>query len=198
MEVSRLYEIAAPSKEELKEKYEAAIVLGGMIVYNYEQGQIEFQGSSDRFLNVLPLYFNNQVKKIIIAGGSGRLTQDQKEAPILKDYLLQIGVKEKDILIEDQSRNTYENVIYAKEIIEKNKLKGPFLLSTSASHMRRSLACFEKQELEVDAFPVDFLSREREFNPDRLLRPKIHVLKNWNAIIHEWIGYVFYKIAGYC
>ena len=103
-----------------------------------------------------------------------------------------------DILIEDISRNTYENAKYAKELIIDHELKGPFLLSTSACHMRRSLACFDKQELQVDAFPVDYLSGKREFNPDRLFRPKSHVLKSWNALIHEWVGFLFYKIAGYC
>lgn len=198
MEVSRLYEYPFPKKSELNAHYSAAIVLGGMISYDRDHQQIEFQGSSDRILNVLPLYFNGEVDQIIIAGGSGRLLQDQKEAPYLRDYLIDIGVDANDILIEDHSRNTFENAKYSKEVIETYKLKGPFLLSTSASHMRRSIACFEKMQIEVDAFPVDYLSKEREFNPDRLFRPKSHVLKSWNSIIHEWVGFLFYKIAGYC
>lgn len=197
MEVSRLYEYPIVKEADLKPSYSTAIVLGGMVYFNNKNEMVEFQGSADRILNVLPLYFDGRVKKILIAGGSGRLLQNEKEAPVLKDYLISIGVKRKDILIESDSKNTYENAKFSKELIKKLKLKPPFLLSTSASHMRRSIACFEKQELKVDPFPVDYYSREREFNPDRMLRPKAHVLGKWDWMIHEWMGFAFYKIAAY-
>lgn len=197
-EVARLYEPDPFNVSQSEESFAAAIVLGGLSAYNKEMQQLEFQGSSDRLFDLLPLYFSGKVKKIIIAGGSGRLVNQESESPHLKQYLMDIGVKEKDILIEAKSRNTYENAVYSKELIESNELNGPLLLSTSASHMPRSLACFKKQDLEVIAFPVDYLGREREFNPDRLLVPKAYVLKNWDAIIHEWIGWISYKIAGYC
>jgi uncharacterized SAM-binding protein YcdF (DUF218 family) len=197
-EVARLYEPRPQNLEENGESYSAAIVLGGLSSYQGEIEQLEFQESADRLLDVLPLYFKGRVKKIIIAGGSGRLVNQETESPHLKRYLIEIGVKEKDILIEARSRNTYENAIYSKKLIEVHKLKGPFLLSTSAAHMPRSLACFEKQGLKVIPFPNDYLSRKREFNPDRLLVPNAFVLKSWDAIIHEWIGWLSYKIAGYC
>lgn len=197
-EVARLYEPTARKIAKAEENYTAAIVLGGLSAYNKEVEQIEFQGSADRLLDVLPLYFNGKVKKIIIAGGSGRLVNRETESPHLKRYLIDIGVKERDILIESKSRNTYENAVFSKELIKEHDLKGPFLLSTSATHMPRSKACFEKQGVQVVPFPVDYLGKEREFNPDRLLVPKAYVLKNWDAIIHEWIGWLFYKLAGYC
>ena len=197
-EVAKLYEPPPQMIQQNDTQYSAAIVLGGLSAYNKETQQIEFQGSADRILDVLPLYFNGNLKKIIIAGGSGRLVNRETESPHLKQYLIDIGVKEKDILIEAESRNTYENAVYSKELIEEFDLKGPFILSTSASHMARSVACFNKLGIKVVPFPVDYLSKEREFNPDRLLVPKAYVLKNWDALIHEWVGWIFYKIAGYC
>lgn len=197
-EVSRLYESKAVERTSLQEHYSAAIVLGGLSSYHEEFDQLEFQGSADRLFDMLPFYFEGKIDKIIIAGGSGRLIQDQKESPYLKDYLIKIGVDETDILNEDQSRNTYENAVYAKKLIENHQLNPPYILSTSAAHMPRSKAVFEKQGLMVDIYPVDYYSREREFNPDRLFMPKAYVLNNWAWMIHEWVGWIFYKLMGYC
>lgn len=197
-EVALAYEHPHPSEKELKPKYEAAIILGGLSHYNHLQNLLEFEGSSDRMLNILPLYFDGRIAKIIIAGGSGRLTQDEKESIFLKDYLLKIGVRTEDILTEDRSRNTYENAKYTQQLLQEYGLKGPFLLSTSASHMPRSLAIFSKLELSVDPYPVDYLSREREYHPDRLFIPKSHTLKSWRALVHEWVGFIAYKMMGYC
>ena len=197
-EVSRIYEPPSVDIQKTEKEYSAAIVLGGLSSYNKAYSQLEFQGSADRLFDILPLYFNGKVDKIIIAGGSGRLVNTLKESPYLKEYLLSVGVKEKDIFIESKSRNTYENALYSAEIIANEALEGPFLLSTSAAHMPRSKACFEKQGLDVDTFPVDYFGKEREFNLDRLFTPKAHVLKNWDWLIHEWVGWLFYKLAGYC
>ena len=197
-EVIRLYEPAPKHIAEKEENYSAVIVLGGLSSFHNENQQLEFQESADRLLDVLPLYFKGTVKKIIIAGGSGRLVNRETESPHLKQYLMNIGVKEKDIFIESKSRNTYENAVYSKELIEEHGLEEPFLLSTSATHMPRSLACFKKQGINVISFPNDYLGREREFNPDRIFVPKAHILKSWDAIIHEWVGWLSYKLAGYC
>ena len=197
MEVSRWYEYPPQTEESLRDHYSVAIVLGGMTYYNDEHQQLEFQGSSDRILNVLPFYFEGKVDKILIAGGSGRLLQDEMEAPLLRDYLVRIGVKQKDIILEANSRNTYENALFSKEIIDSLRIPPPYLLSTSASHMKRSLGCFNKVGLEVDPFPGDYNFREREFNPDRMFRPKPQTLNRWDKLIHEWVGLFFYKISGY-
>lgn len=197
-EVSLLYESAPISIAKQDIKYDAAIILGGLSNYNRKHQQLEFHGSADRLNDVLPLYFSGKVKRLIISGGSGRMVNREEESPHLKAYLLKIGVSEKDIHIEDHSRNTYENAKYTKELIDKEGFSGPFLLSTSAAHMPRSLACFHKQEVDVEAFPVDYFGKSREFNPDRLFTPKAHILSKWDWMIHEWVGWLFYKVAGYC
>ncbi len=196
-EVSRAYEARAKQEYQLKENYEAAIVLGGMVRMDEANNLVAFEGSSDRFLAILPFYFNKKVDKIIISGGSGRLLQDEKEAEILKNYLLKIGVKDKDILIETKSKNTYENALHTAELIKQHNLKGPFLLSTSATHMYRSELCFKKQGIAFDTFPVDHIAIDREFNPDRLFVPKADILAKWKALLHEWLGLISYKLNGY-
>ena len=196
-EVSRAFEAEAKQENQLNNSYSAAIILGGMVSLNDDNGLIAFSESSDRFLSVLPLYFNERVDKLIISGGSGSLAQEEKESEILRGYLIEIGVRDEDIYIENQSKNTFENAFYTAELIKQKGLIGPFLLSTSASHMKRAELCFQKQGLKVDSYPVDHSYGEREFSFYELFIPQSEILVKWKALLHEWLGLLSYKLRGY-
>lgn len=60
-----------------------------------------------------------KMPKIIMAGGQG---PDEKipEAQAMKTYALAHGIPAKDILLEDQSRNTYQNMIFAKAVARRD------------------------------------------------------------------------------
>ena len=66
------------------------------------------------------MYEKGQIKKIMLSGGIGYLNSDRKipEALKLNEYLQTKGVSKKDILIENKSRNTLENVKYSLEILK--------------------------------------------------------------------------------
>lgn len=68
-------------------------------------------------------YIGNQDNKvkIIVSGGQGN-GENISEAEAMKRYLVEKGVKE-EIIMEDKSRNTRENLIFSKEIIEKDSNK---------------------------------------------------------------------------
>lgn len=70
-------------------------------------------------------YVNNQEKepKIIVSGGQGR-GEDISEAQAMKKYLVDKGIKEELIIMEDKSTSTSENLIFSKEILEKYANKG--------------------------------------------------------------------------
>ncbi|MFT6165566.1 MAG: uncharacterized SAM-binding protein YcdF (DUF218 family) [Vicingaceae bacterium] len=194
-EVSRVWENQTPVFQST-EQYDVAIVLGGISNYDKYHHQTAFHGNSERLMNVLPLYFNGQVKKILFAGGSGRLDKQNVEAVHIEKYLMSLGVKQKDILLDTNSRNTFENAKYAVELVnETNRL----LLSTSAAHMPRSLACFKKLGVSPTPFPVDYMSYEdNRFEVSKLLVPNPLILNYWFWLLHEWIGMVSYKARGYC
>lgn len=71
------------------------------------------------------------------------------------------------------------------------------LLVTSAFHMRRAVACFEKQDIAMDYFTCDFRARPRTFKFDLLFIPKLEAVIIWQRLIKEWVGMLAYKIAGY-
>jgi len=99
---------------------------------------------------------------------------------------------------ENQSRNTYENVLYMKSMIEEFGLKSvagaskPWLLITSASHMYRSVKIFEKQGIDVLSLPVDYQT-VNSLNWDTFDLEE--GAQNWNKLVHEVIGIFAYWIT---
>jgi len=197
-EVMRLWEM--PLTTEVQTEYDAGILLGGgMVTLDAKTQRLIFLHNTDRFLQTLKLYKEKRIKKIIIAGGAGCLLfPNIAEAPLLKKYLLDINIPEKDIYIDSLSNNTYQNALYTKEIIEKSfSKKGKYLLITSAVHMRRSLACFKKLEIDVTPYTTTKHSGERRYQIDHLLMPNHQSFGYWEEFNHEFFGYIAYGVMGY-
>ncbi len=76
--------------------------------------------------------------KMIPSGGKGS-DEDVSEAEAMRDYLLSQGIPEEDILIEDRSTTTLENLKYSKEIIEASEDRKYTALVTSNYHVYRAL-----------------------------------------------------------
>ncbi|MEO5570284.1 MAG: ElyC/SanA/YdcF family protein, partial [Bacteroidia bacterium] len=83
------------------------------------------------------------------------------------------------------------------EILKKDFAEQKFLLVTSGYHMRRSLACFKKAGIKADPFSVDEHSGKGQFTVDKILVPDAECLDGWDSLLHEWVGYLSYWIAGY-
>ncbi|MEE2700411.1 MAG: YdcF family protein [Bacteroidota bacterium] len=173
-----------------------AIVLGGVSGFDSNYNMLEFNASSDRILHAIKLYQQGVVKKILISGGTGLISGlDVRESPNLRRYLIDIGINKDDIIIEKESRNTIENAKYSAVILNRDFENGKFLLVTSALHMKRALLCFEKQDINVIPFSCDFSMSERKFDFEHLFLPDAEILERWETLIHEWVGYVVYKIV---
>ncbi|MCE9539580.1 MAG: YdcF family protein [Bacteroidetes bacterium] len=196
-ECSRLWEIPSTRSEEVK-IYDAAIVLGGMSVYDEDLDRVQFFRGVDRLIQTVELYKQGKIKKIIFTGGSGSLLHpEMKEGNYIKRYLLYMGIPEADFFIESESKNTHENALFTKELLEKKNIRGNFLLITSAFHMRRSLGCFNKAGIEVLPYSTDRYSGPRKYEFDHLFIPEPSIIYSWNTLIHEMIGFIAYKIVGY-
>ncbi len=196
-EVMGAWELQTKKYEDLKE-YDVGIVLGGMMAYDGEFDRIMFMRGTDRLMQAIELYKKGYIKKILFSGGSGSIIrQDMKEGIYAKRYLLTLGIPETDILIESESNNTRENALFSKEILEKQPGGKSYLLITSAFHMRRALGCFHQVGLDPDYYSTDRYSGMRAWVFDNLFIPNISSLQQWHMLIHEVIGFLVYKIAGY-
>jgi uncharacterized SAM-binding protein YcdF (DUF218 family) len=176
--------------------YTVGILLGGMAGFD-PQGRGYFNESADRFIEAQKLYRQGFIKKILISGGSALLIgTEPKEADFLKDQLIANGVAVTDILVENNSRNTYENAIFSKRILDSMQLKGPYVLITSAIHLPRSIKVFTKAGLPVVPYPSDYRGIESHYSLKDILIPDLSLFKNWSNLLKEMIGIIVYQLTG--
>lgn len=198
-EVMRLWEIPAAQHSDLQPQYDAGIILSGVLSYDHSFDRLQFNRRNDRLMQAIELYKTGRIKKLFFTGGSGSLVyKDKKESQMVKRFLISIGIPAQDIIIEDESNNTHENAELSKVILMRNFNNGKYLLITSAFHMRRAVACFKKEEIPVTPYSVDRYSGPRKFQFDHLMIPNSETLFNWDSLIHEIVGYLTYKMVGYC
>lgn len=197
-EVMRIWEVPPVKINQLNPPYDYIVILGGMMsYYDTQTHQIGVNSSIDRLLQGLKLYKKGYAQKILISGGDGSLLKSiGKEADIIKMYLNDIGLDSDSILIESESQNTYENAKHSTQILLNDSAQ-KILLVTSAFHMRRALACFKKQGIIADYYPAERYSGKRKYSFDHLFIPNLQAIEKWDKLIHEWVGYLMYKLMGY-
>ncbi|MAX80266.1 MAG: hypothetical protein CL843_08835 [Crocinitomicaceae bacterium] len=197
-EANRLWEIPTQNVNTLQHK-SIAVILGGFTEYDPEYERVEFYESSDRLLIGYQLYQKHIVDKLVMTGGSSKITGPKyREGDMVQHYLSSIGMPQEDLWIERESRNTYENALYTRKLLDKKGTSSEsFYLITSSGHMRRSLACFEKQGLQPIPLSVDRRAGPRKFQLDHLLIPDEQAMIGWYKLFHEWTGYFSYWLAGY-
>jgi uncharacterized SAM-binding protein YcdF (DUF218 family) len=186
---------------EVKETYDVGILLSGGLIMNStpRQDHPAMGNHGDRILQAYLLYKHGKIRKILITGASGEVLMARKlgETRLAASLLASWGVPAKDILFEEQARNTHENAVYSGRILKKMFPSGKYLLITSAFHMRRSAGCFEKMGIKTDPFPADFNGGYNRFFIHKLV-PDPEAFAYFCMLWHEFVGFVAYKAVGYC
>ena len=192
--LARAWDIA-PAQLEKNKTYSAAIVLGGF-ASDDKDGRGMFGPSADRFIQGVLLQKTGTVKYILVSGGNGNLNPTAfREGAWAKYQLKAAQVPDSCILIEDQSRNTLENASLTKALLEKHKQRGPYLLVTSAFHMRRSARIFKKMGVDVIPYPCNYIAGTGNFGISELV-PSADALNKWSIYIKEIIGLAVNYISG--
>jgi len=185
---------------EIEEPYDIGILLGGYSTFNirpYADRQ-NFNSRANRFNNALELYGKEKIEKLLLTGGSAALYRNKpSEAKATYQYLRELEIPDSNLIVEPDSRNTYENARNTAELIRQRHPGARCLLITSAFHMRRAKACFDKVGLPVDTFPVDYLREQARWTPDYWLQPDAQRLVFWEMLIKEWVGMAAYWVRGY-
>lgn len=181
------------------ERYAAGIVLTGFAGFEFNTGKGYFTSASDRFIQTVKLYQQKRIEKIIISGGSGSLDKKRqrfKEAGFVKQEMIACGIPAAAIVTENESRNTYENAVGTKKIIDSLQVKSSLLLITSAMHMKRSLLVFKKAGVEVTGYPCNYTAID---NPQQFFEsiiPSYKSFDKWENYLKEVIGVLVYKLTG--
>ncbi|MDC1222214.1 YdcF family protein [Salibacteraceae bacterium] len=174
------------------------VVLGGFSSYDTSAQRIAFRFGSDRFNQGIWLLQTKRIDHLVISGGSGFLLKPElRESVYASKYADEIGIPMRKVLIESESRNTRENAIETKKLLEAEGLsKEPILLITSGYHMPRAIACFEKQGLKVVPYCAESYRNESGVDLSSFI-PNPLILAHWNVLMHEWLGYASYWAMGY-
>ena len=191
------YEVA-PVQLAPSQTFNTGILLGGMVSYNKEENKGYFNNVADRFIQTAFLYKQGHIRHILVAAGNGYITQNNfSEAVYIKDKLVQLGVPADKIYTDSKSRNTLENAQYAKQLADSASLGGPYLLISSAMHLRRAAKVFRKSGLEPTLYPCNFLGQDKGNNllEDYLL-PSSESFTRWDNLIKEVVGTLAYSVGG--
>lgn len=190
--------------KDIDQPYDIGILLGGYSKSTKEVLDTNhlflLNSSASRLTQAVELYKLGKLKKLLLSGGNGNILQEGvAEAENAKRYLIRLGIPEAAIIIEPKSRNTRENALFTKEILQKeNSIAGKqLLLITSAFHMYRAEKCFTKIGLNTTPFSVDFHARTSfSFQPSDLV-PSPKAIEDWQLLIKEWVGTGVYRLRGY-
>lgn len=187
---AKLYETPYPTLKH----YDVGILLGGFSGVN-DTKQIAFTSAADRILQTIALYKGGVIKRILISSGSANLFQnDIKEADLAAAYLRKIGIPDSAIVVENQSRNTKENIKNSYQIIADENLGSSILIVTSAWHIPRTRLIVQQQGVMMpDFYPTHHISSGDLTWSDYLI-PSADAMNNWGILIKEWVGYLVTKV----
>jgi uncharacterized SAM-binding protein YcdF (DUF218 family) len=173
---------------------DAIVLLGGATRGDTQFGALaDLNEHADRLIHAVSLYKAGKAPTIVLTGGSPEGTRTEAEQ--MKDLLEVMGVPGEHVLLEKKSRNTHDNAVYSAELLRAEGIDR-ILLVTSAYHMRRSLALFEAQGLNVDPAPTDYQRLVTgQVLPGWL--PAVSNLHQSTDALHEIVGYWVYRWKGW-
>lgn len=144
------------------------------------------EGYQERVKHAVDLYHARHAHHLIFSSGYYYLL---KEAQIMKSFAVSLGVPEEAIILEEKAANTYENVRFAKEILDQNRWRS-ILLVSSPYHMRRASLTFRKVAPEISV--TNTPAPESRFYR-HTLGPSLPQIR---AIAQEYVAILYYWRKG--
>ena len=177
---------------------ECVVLLGGALEpVRPPRVDVNLVDSVDRISKTASLYRVGKARKVIVSGGNQPWVPNMKsEAAATRNLLVDWGVAVEDIVLDETSRNTYENAFNSMVLLRDAGCKVP-LLVTSAAHMPRAVASFERMNVDVFAVSADVRAV-------RIMRlsvmdfvPDIGALAMTSNAMREWVGKKIYEYRGW-
>jgi uncharacterized SAM-binding protein YcdF (DUF218 family) len=186
---------------------EVLVVLGGSTgSAQYPRQIVEVSGAADRLFYAAHLYHQGVAPRLLLT--AGYITWKSERSPPAEDMaeiLKMLNVPAEALWLETESQNTYENAVFSRYILEEHSIDR-IVLVTSALHMPRAMALFEKQGIEVIPAPTDYSLTQTDW--DRLwepnlttqlynLLPSVGNLEDTTVAMKEYIGIIVYWLQGW-
>ena len=133
--------------------------------------------------------------RIVFSGGDASVMfRGANESDIALALFEALGLPRERVLREDRSRNTAENAVFTKALVDP-KPGERWLLVTSGYHMPRAIGSFRRAGFAVEAYPVDWRTR----GGLGAAIPFSSIgdgLRRTDTALREWVGLVTYRMAG--
>ncbi|MVN20790.1 YdcF family protein [Mucilaginibacter arboris] len=171
--------------------YSCAIILGGYVSED-DTGKGYLNWAADRFIQGIKLKEAGKVTHLLFTGGSANLLPDKfnfTEGNWIRSELTTFHFPDSTLLFEKKSRNTKENIQFSKTILTAKHLPPPYVLVTSAFHMRRALLICKKAGINAVPYPCNYFAGKGLVNFGDYI-PSAQTLADWNIYLKEQVSYV--------
>jgi uncharacterized SAM-binding protein YcdF (DUF218 family) len=176
--------------------FHGMVVLGGAFGGDdgRDHGQPILGCAGERVVIPVPLMNQYSKMQLLFSGGDARLfvRNTRAEADVARAYFERMGTDMTRVITETKSRNTFENAVFSKDTPGIDA-RARWLLVTSAAHMPRALATFQKAGWNVTPYPVDYETvREASW-----FSYSLHDgVNSWHVALREYLGLAVYKMLG--
>jgi uncharacterized SAM-binding protein YcdF (DUF218 family) len=173
------------------------VVLSANVVVEDDTGR-QFrlgQATFERCHYAARLYRQAGRCQIVLSGGKvDWSTPGPTFAGAMRDFMVEVGVRPDDLVLEEKSSTTYENALFSKPLLGELG-GGRIFLVTDAAHMRRAQGCFRVQGVNVIPAPCNHHALRWEFSPSGFI-PASRGILAVDSAAHEWLGALWYRLRG--
>ena len=176
---------------------EAIVVLGsGVAPPDAIRQRAELdQGGMRRCFKAVELYKSGKPCPVIVTGGR---VESHKSGPVMaavmRDFLIGQGVSAGDIILENESRSTYENAVKATALLKQQGIDSVLVVS-DATHLVRGVGCFRRLGLQAYGGGCGYTATDLHVTLQSFL-PSAGAAAMNQMVFHEWFGLLYYRLRG--
>lgn len=171
------------------------VVLGGGVRVPRDRPPGLAENSIVRVVCTAALYHRDGPLPIVVTGGSPSGRRGVAVAPLMGELLERLEVDARDIIIERESRNTFENARETARILRERGLRRVTLV-TEATHMPRSMMSFRAQGVDVVPSGCNYRASATRGEGMYRLLPSAGAASLVRLAAHEWLGIAWYWLNG--
>jgi len=131
------------------------------------------------------------ISHLYVSGGPH--DNDVAEGAVMTTLLQRLGIDQKRITTEQQSRDTWANATGLNAMLRADDRARPMRLVTTAMHMRRAMLAFEAAGVNVCPAPTEWQHIPFNLAPGYFL-PQRSSLDKAERVLHEWAGLAVYGL----
>jgi len=168
------------------------VVLGGG--HNSDQkfpvtSQIS-KSSLSRLVEGIRLHKLLPESSLVLSGGA--VFDPVPEAKVMAGVAEIMGIGDDNLIIEERSKDTKDQAQLIHEIVGNER----FILVTSALHMPRSMALFQKLGMQPVPAPTDYLVKKKQGINPGIFFPNADSLQKMERVFHEYLGLTWARLRG--